>query len=366
MSWQRWVFRFLDTCFFRDAAPFHAGEGGYTSVRSIFPPSITTLQGAIRTSLALERGWRPGDMAKWPAELGGPDDLGNLRLRGPYLLCQDEPYFPIPLLLLRRESNYTRLCPGDAVECDLGRVRLPYAMQNIVGAKLVEGVYLSKEGLKQILEGGIPSQGEIKKREDFYVEELRVGLERSDNTRTAKEGHLYNSVHVRPKRETALAVYVSGTPSAWRVADRRTVPLGGEARLASVEIKQGNPSDILPPVPSLVPGKDGKIRFTAILVTPGWYGEGEGLKKVIREGPPGIPGRCVAACIGKIMQVGGWDMLNRQPRPLIPVLPPGSLWFYEADAQEAARVAGLHGQCISPKGDYGFGQIIIGRWEEKE
>ena len=51
MSWQRWVFRFLDTCFFRDAAPFHAGEGGYTRVKSMFS-LLTTIQGAIRTSLA--------------------------------------------------------------------------------------------------------------------------------------------------------------------------------------------------------------------------------------------------------------------------------------------------------------------------
>ena len=365
MSWQRWVFRFLDTCFFRDAAPFHAGEGGYTRVKSMFPPFITTIQGAIRTSLALEQQWRPGETVKWPKELGGPDDLGNLQLRGPYLLYGDEPYFPAPLLLLGKEGIYIRLVPGEPVECDLGSVRLPVPAQELEGAKLLNGVYLTREGLGQVLEGVVPSQNTLKKHEDFYVDEIRVGLERSDEKRTAKDGYLYNIIHVRPKREAALAVYVSGIPPAWRVKDQLAVPLGGEGRLAAVQVMSGNPSEILPPAPFLVAGRDGKVRFTVILVTPGWYGEGESLQKVIRQGPPGIPGRCLAACIGKALQAGGWDMLNRQPRALMPFLPSGSLWFFEVDEQKDAQVAALHGQCIGPKGEYGFGQIIIGRWEER-
>lgn len=346
--------------------PFHAGEGGYTNIRSIFPPFITTLQGAIRTSLALERGWRPGNIAGWPLELGGPDGLGSLKLRGPYLFYDGQPYFPVPLLLLGKKGNYTRLVPGAQVDCDLGCVRLPVPMQDIEGAKLVEDAYLSQQGLKEILEGGIPSQNAIKNQDYFYFEEPRVGLERMDDSRTAVEGRLYNSVHIRPKQETALVVYVAGIPSDWRVAGHRTVPLGGEGRLANVEIRAGDPLEILPPVPSLISGKDGKLRFTVILITPGWYGEAESIKEVICQGPPGVPGHCLAACIGKVQQVGGWDMLNHQPRPLTSVIPPGSLWFYEADAQDAGQVVRSHGQCLSPKGDYGFGQIVIGRWEEKE
>jgi len=366
VSWQKWVFNFLDTCFFRDAAPFHAGEGGYTRVRSIFPPSITTLQGAIRTSLALEQGWRPKEMAKWPEELGGPEDLGSLQLRGPYLLFQDEPYLPAPLLLLEKEGKYIRLIPGNPVKCDLGLVRLPEPENALEGAKLMAGAYLTREGIKQVLEGGTPSEKAIKKQAEFYFEEPRVGLERSDNSRTAKEGHLFNCVHVRPNEKTALAVYLSGIPGDWRLPQQLTVPLGGEGRQAAAKVTPGEPKEILPPAPSLTPGKDKKIRFTVILITPGWYGEGEKLKKVILQGPAGIPGRCLSACIGKALQSGGWDMLHQQPRSLMPLLPPGSLWFFEADEGEAARVAALHGECIGPKGEYGFGQIIIGRWEEKK
>ena len=131
----------------------------------MFPPFITTIQGAIRTSLALEQQWRPGETVKWPKELGGPDDLGNLQLRGPYLLYGDEPYFPAPLLLLGKEGIYIRLVPGEPVECDLGSVRLPVPAQEPEGAKLLNGVYLTREGLGQVLEGVVPSQNTLKKHE---------------------------------------------------------------------------------------------------------------------------------------------------------------------------------------------------------
>ena len=150
-----------------------------------------------------------------------------------------------------------------------GLCQVPVAAQEPEGAKLLNGVYLTREGLGQVLEGVVPSQNTLKKHEDFYVDEIRVGLERSDEKRTAKDGYLYNIIHVRPKREAALAVYVSGIPPAWRVKDQLAVPLGGEGRLAAVQVMSGNPSEILPPAPFLVAGRDGKVRFTVILVTPG-------------------------------------------------------------------------------------------------
>ncbi|RPF47001.1 CRISPR-associated Cmr3 family protein [Thermodesulfitimonas autotrophica] len=365
MNWQQWTFSILDTCFFREALPFNAGEGGYTATKGIFPPAMTTLQGAVRTALALERGWRPGEVALWPKELGGPDDLGELELRGPYLLFEDQPYFPMPLILLEKSGHFTRLTPGEPVTCDLGCVRLPVPERRLEGAKLPEGYYLSRDGLCAVLDGVIPSTEDIKKAEELWAEEVRVGIERQDSTRTALEGHLYNCVHVRPAANVKLVVFVSGIPSDWQVAGRRVVPLGGEGRLAAIEITPAEPAGILPSVP-LICGEDGKLRFTVTLVTPGWYGKPQDVQRVIREGPPGIPGRCVSACIGKVQQVGGWDLANQQPRPLMPVLPPGSTWFYEAGATDAGQVARLHGQCLGFRAAYGFGQIAIGRWEEKK
>lgn len=365
VSWKQWTFCILDTCFFREALPFNAGEGGYTTVRGIFPPAMTTLQGAIRTTLALKRGWHPGKDALWPAELGGPDNLGELKLRGPYLFFEGQPYFPMPLFLLEKSGDFIRLVPGEPVKCDLGHVCLLVPKGHLKGAKLPEGYYLSRDGLCAVINGGIPDKKAIKGIAELCAEERRIGLEREDRTRTAKEGHLYNCIHIRPAANLRIVVYVSGIPVDWQVGSQRVVPLGGEGRLAAIDIIAAEPAGILPPVPPLTCGSDSRLRFTVTLITPGWYGEVDEVRQVILQGPPGIPGCCISACIGRAGQIGGWDLACNQPKPLSPVLPTGSTWFYEADAADAEKVSGLHGKCTGPRAAYGFGQIIIGRWEEE-
>ncbi|NLO90105.1 MAG: type III-B CRISPR module-associated protein Cmr3 [Clostridia bacterium] len=365
MSWQRWDFRFLDTCFFREAVPFNAGEGGYSSVEGTFPPYITTLQGAVRTSLAAERGWSPGGKeADWPQELGGPGDTGVLSFRGPYLFGEGKPYYPAPLMLIKVKEGFSRLIPGEAVECDLGKVRLPRPKDaGVEGIKTLEGYFINKESLEKVLSGGVPSEKDVVSLDYFCEKEPRVGIELENETRKAKEGQLYNIVHTRPKKYTSVSVYVGGIPSEWRPAQRRIVPVGGEARLADVEVNESAPNSIIPSMPSIKPEKDGKVRFTVTLITPGWYGEdAEKIKEVIKNGPPGVPGQCVSACIGKAVYIGGWDMANCEPRPLVAALPPGSLWFFEAEEKDLERLKELHGSCISPRDNCGFGQVIIGKW----
>ncbi len=357
---------FFDTCFFRDSSPFNAGEGGYAVVQAIFPPAVFTIQGAIRTSLALEQGWRPGKDANWPKELGGADDIGELKFNGPYLYFGEQPYFPTPLFLLEKDGEFTRLVPGEEVECDLGCVRLPVPSSPTEGAKVLERSFISRDGLISVLEGGVPKCDDVRKQGYFWEEEPRVGLERRDTTRTALEGHLYSCVHIRPRPGVKLVVFVSGIPEKWNVENKRILPLGGEGRLAAADVEAGDPSQFLPPAPRLRAGSDGKLRFTVTLLTPGWYGGMEDAQLVVRQGPPGVPGRCVSACVGRAMQLGGWDLYNQRPRSLVSVLPPGSTWFYECGPEFAEEVVSLHGRCLSPLEAYGFGQIAIGRWEEKE
>lgn len=368
MNWQRWTFRILDTCLFRNGLPYNAGEGGFTTVKSAFPPYMTTLQGAIRTALAWERGWRPGHSARWPALLGGSDDLGGLCLRGPYLFFEDregQPFFPMPLVLLEKAGNFIRLVPGEPVECDLGRLRLPKPAGTLEGAKLPEHRYLSLSGLVDVLNGGVPGRDEVKCTSELWAEEPRVGLARDNITRTAREGMLYSVTHVRPDPRVRLVVFVAGVPGDWDVVSRRVSTLGGEGRLAEIEVQNvDDPFWFLPRAPDLSPGPDGILRFTVTLITPGYYAHST-LPEVIRKGPPGVPGRCVSACLGKVERVGGWDLANGQPRPLVPLLPAGSTWFYEAEAADLEAVRALHSSCLGDKAAYGFGQVLIGRWMEE-
>ena len=367
---QIWDFTLLDTGFFRSGQPFSAGEGGYSGVRSIFPPTINTLQGAIRTALAAAKGWSPAS-GQLPPELGTPEHLGVLSLRGPYLLFGDEPYYQMPYhLLVKRESGpdslkkFVFLTPGEPVKCDLGpEIRLPQPVEQLEGAGSVEELYISKSGYTSLLAGQLPSEEQIKERGKLWREEPRVGLERNDNTRTAEDSRLYRIQHIRPKKGLKIRVIVSGLPAGWPELPSKIFPLGGEGRLSAVEVRGFSNEEqinLLPACPTLSTGTEGTLRFTVTLITPGCFGD---LAEVVRHGPPGIPGRCLSACLLRPQLIGGWDLTKRAPRPLTPYLAPGSTWFFESTAEDLSALNKLHGDCVGEKTTYGYGQILIGKWE---
>jgi CRISPR-associated protein Cmr3 len=376
---QNWNFTLLDTGFFRTGQPFHAGEGGYSRITSCFPPPMSTLQGAIRTALAAAWRWRPGN-SDWPEELGDTDSSGRLSFRGPYLNKADkgnkEGYlFPAPLHLLFKETpgadseiSTAFLVPGETLNCDLGTtVCLPRISRktNLEGARLAEKFYLTREGYAAVAEGKYPSGPEMIKKEELWQEETRIGLKRNTETRAAEEHNLYRIGHIRPEYHLKTSVIVKGLPTGWPKLLQKIVPLGGEGRLAAVDIKPINFSEyqnLLPPCPRLTQSECGRIRFTLSLITPC---SSDNMELLIRKGPANAPGRCVSACIGKPQLYGGWDLKNEEPRPLQPYLPPGSTWFFEAAAEEKEKIEALHGQCISDEAalSYGYGQVLIGKWE---
>lgn len=361
-----WKFAALDTFFFRDSMPYNAGEGGRAGVNGCFPPFMATLQGAIRTTLAYRRGWTPEEPLTWPRELGTADNLGQLSLKGPYLLMNGQILFAAPLLMLKQESSnlYTRLVPaGQETICDLGTVRLPVPRQKLNGAKLPEKEWLTLDGMNAVLEGGVPMPEQVKKQSDLWREEHRVGLERQATTRTAQDKKLYSCVHTRPDHNISLAVGVDGIPDDWQNDLPAMVRLGGEGRLARLAISDFDLS--LPACPSLKPS-GGVVKFVIILIAPAYFNFAETAECTIKKGPEGVPGRCVSACIGKVEQVGGWDLKNHGPRPLCPVIPPGSAWFYEAGEEHLETVVALHGGFIGDKTDYGYGQVAIGRWGDEK
>lgn len=365
MSARLWVFSALDTWFFRDGTPFNAGEGSQSNVKGMFPPFMSTLQGAIRTILAEERGWTPEAPHRWPKELGAADNLGELRLRGPYLMRGDDFLFPPPLTLLgvKEESSgstttrFTLLHPGEPVRCDLGDVRLPTPRPILEAAKPLTAQWLTRKGTEAVLRGDTPRANDVRSTSELWGVEPRVGIERQPASRTVEEGQLYSSVHVRPSKGTRLGVLVAEIDEGWHPGGPTVIRLGGEGRLARVEVRP--PSSFLPEMPQIKTAADGKLRFTVTLITPGCYAN---MADAVRQGPPGIPGACISACIGKLPQMGGWDLLNKRPRPLRPLIPPGSTWFFEAHGAEHGAVQALHGECLGLATEYGFGQVIIGTW----
>ncbi|MCA9919542.1 MAG: hypothetical protein KC445_16395, partial [Anaerolineales bacterium] len=115
-----WLFlEATDVWLFRDGRPFDAGSDHRAN--SSFPPSPTTIQGAIRTELLQKYGV---PFREYAAGAAVPDEVtsqigtaakpgGKLRLRGPFLgkrQADDKimPYFPTPADILHIKKDARR------------------------------------------------------------------------------------------------------------------------------------------------------------------------------------------------------------------------------------------------------------------
>ncbi|WP_170839992.1 type III-B CRISPR module-associated Cmr3 family protein [Lihuaxuella thermophila] len=360
-----WAFRALDTLFFRDGTPFNEGETGSVPPATLFPPSIMPLQGAIRTCLARKQGWTPDNGKPFPPELGDPDSLGQLKLEGPYLRFEGKCLFVPPSQLVGKQDSqgkwsFARLVPGNEVECDLGKVLLPEISRKD-GKPL--SAWLTREGLEAVLAHQEVREEHLIFPDQLWKEEQKIGIRRNRQTRQAEDKHLYTLTQIRPSRKLEVIVKVDGIPDSWHPSGMLGLPLGGEGRFARVEIGDECRENPFPAMPEIVTAKDGIVRFTVSLLTPGQY---ENPQDVIRNGPLGVPGRCVSACMGKAGTMGGWDLKHNCPRPLTPILPAGSTWFFEAPPELREEIEHLHGSFSGMKTEYGMGQMVVGIWKKQE
>lgn len=362
MFLQVWTFRAVDTLFFRDGTPFHLSETFFLQQKSLFPPLISTLQGAIRTSLARTVGWSEADSKadqkkKWPKDVvGDGPDLGPLHLKGPYLEWKGTRIYPLPLVFLGKENQATSwILPGEAVECDLGdEVHLPL-IDSAKGKPLT--AWVDESGLEKVLNHQFPDAKDLRLSSELWKEEQRIGIKRENSTRQVEDGHLYATNHIRPREDLRIVVEVNGVPNGWELTNRFMTLLGGEGRFAEVTVTEKAKRHLLK-LPDLV-AKQGKVRFTITLITPGKFKHTE---QVIKNGPLcNIP--CKSASIGKMLAHGGWDLQCNQSKTMEPFIPAGSTWFYEVDQENIPDLKRLHGMCIGQNPEYGYSEIVIGRWQ---
>lgn len=394
MSTVTWRFHALDTWFFRESRP-HGAIGG-AELDSLFPPPARTLVGAVRTLLGERAGvdWQAYADTRGAIPAGGKtlrdligfgDDLGPLRCAGPWLTRVEddktaERLYPAPLFLAAKTEaggpGYHRLAIGPAVDCDLGRVRLPVLAAR--GAKILDEHWLTGAGYARVLAGGLPEPAEVVKTADLLHREPRLGIARANARRTVEAGLLYQTRHIRPRigedgRELAVELDLSGVAPEWApLPARDRVRLGGEGRLALVATRTDTPPLPAAPRPSGQQGLVLVLLSHALLEADaegGWLppaGPGGGADPTLWRGRlKTIPLTCHAAVLGKAVREGGWDLAARRPRPVRSLIPTGSAWFCTVDDGDmAAALAALHGQAVGKDTELGRGLLAVGLWND--
>lgn len=357
----------VDTWFFRDGRPFEMGplQG---DAESMFPPPARTIVGALRLALARGRGYSGSGSwdAKVAAVLGdGPQNLGQLRFTGPFLALRGETLYPFPLHVVGewKEENdekafvpTTFLAPGkNAVITDLGDVRLPGPKTPHVKTQSGVGLFLKQAGLEKALRGTLPGKEDVVLGERVYAFEPRIGLAREKETRTAKHGHLYRTSHLRLLAGASLVTDVVGVPEEWVKTCSKLISVGGESRMADVEITKALETSIASPV---IPNSH---RVTVTLLTPLRLDNAELLRgRGVFADWAGV--KVVSACLGKPIFMGGWDGLKKKTLPLSPYLPAGSTWFCEMDGENQSKLEDWAKTGLGDEQKIGFGAVALGTW----
>jgi len=347
--------------FRRTGRSFDAGESGFAD--TFFPPTPETLQGAIRAAIATH--W---DRTKTLAEvfqqvelvrlIGDRSSYGRFLITGLALgrLSNDgtiERLFPTPAHLLtgKGQDNQQQLI---RLQPDPARAKgvftdLPSGMQLLYPDRKVQskleplGGWLTERGLIKALR----TKEELTKEErvsnhKIFEYESRLGIGMNNQTKTTREGLLYQVRMVRMKPGYGFVIDIRvgqsskvGTTTAYtelledddqtqkllRLPDQGWITLGGERRAARFEVSTAPGLSEQGPIEQAPKGNLMYLATPAAL-TGGW-----------QPGQWTTPAQPVAAAINRYQLIGGWSLRpgdsggeNKSIRRCVPA---GSVYFFD-------------------------------------
>ena len=397
-----------DVLFFRDCKPFAGGEQSVAAVR--FPPLPLPFVGALRSvmleSLGRDTGKNKDKLLDDPeitALVGKPDDPSPLSFSGPFLVRETDGeqqlFLPCPSDVLQvkykindqERTKYTKLVPEK-------KPLLPGVCVNepnmVLRAGEMEGKAEASQGLMlnihtftSYLLGEMDDNEDdgIISSADYFQKEQRTGIALEPGRRTTQQGMLYSADFVRLKPGYSLLMKVDSSADLDFLPDQGSLRLGGEGKHAFY--KSLPDKDFFSDIESVREEIEDKIcesqKFKLCLLSPaifqnGWIPDNvdpHDLSLSINHQQFRLKG----AAVPKPMNIGGWDLKNKRPRPLFRAAPAGSVYFFEADnevSEETAKAVmnSFFLKCAMKESNdsrwlpplyraSGFGLSVVGSWD---
>lgn len=340
----------MDVWLFRDGKPFDA-ESDHRAT-SLFPPYPSVMQGVIRSQHLVENKVNLNDRAQIEEWVGTTDKYGDLRLRGPFIAKWENEqltrYFPVPADMAAQGDKFVPLemREPDASELLTNAPTEKLLYSRVEPTKKSPGQWLTQETLREALKGEAVCAVQSHK---LFERESRFGIGREDNTRTTREGALYEAEFIRPCKNVGLYVEVSGY-EGWQ--NNGVMRIGGEGRGATYEIIT-KPELALPKLEGALPAKFKVYFATPTYFKNGWLPASWGK---FFDGDV----RLVAAAVNRYESIGGFDWANQSHKPAQRYVPAGSVYYLESDGTAKLQDHVLEMNAIADEGaQIGFGQIFI-------
>lgn len=352
----------LDPLFFRDGKPFTMGEDFWAE--GFFPPFPSVFYGALRTAFFAR------NPSLLPEAGTDKDPTLSLRIRSVLLMNGETLYFPCPLDLVK-EKNYEETQEQRAYPLRLSLAEkhssydLPLALA-FPGQRVVEtlaGALLERLTFNEYLSG---SQEPLSYRSmsEFVTEEPKIGIAVDRLHRRAEEQKLYR-IGMKRLAPLLTAGVAAGETSflldyeGLELPETGFIRLGGEGKTARYETVE---QTRIPQPPSLRERRFKLYLLTPAILTHGWLPEWLD-EKDLTGNYRGLSLRLLSAATGKYVSVGGFNIKEKRPKPMMRAVPAGSVYYFElleGDFERAREVFHYKSLEDNSYSREGFGTVLLG------
>jgi CRISPR-associated protein Cmr3 len=368
----------LDVLFLRGNKPY-GDPGSYGE--SMLPPWPSVAAGALRSRMLIDAGIDPAAFGRGecthPAlgSVSAPEGmaLGALHLARRCRADAIETVHPLPADLVVCESAsggwvVRRVHPHDASATGLASSAASAywpVLADPARSKPLAGVWLSAGGWARYLAGELPGADTLLGSGAIWRVEERIGVGLDPQRRAAADGQLFSAQAIALQPDVGFLLTVRA-PAGTVIPEGGLLRFGGDGRAVAI-----SPA----PLPDAGPDPEALARegrFRLVLTSPGLFPDGDRLPGMQASGTwsfRGLRARVVCAVMGRAATVSGWDLARQRPKTAQRVVPPGAVYWVEADAADPAVLHkfvsdGLWSDpCEDPaRRVEGFNQVALARW----
>ncbi len=388
----------LDTLFFRDGKPF--GMGDSTWADGIFPPSPSVVYGGLRSSYFAQNNSLHLEREALDKQTEG------FRINGIFILINGKKHFPVPLDIAYDKDDKSEKKPFQLALSESDGLNsqtksgftLTHQLQGEEGTAVVNfkpggllkqsdfekylagvanfdlGNFNTKEMSSEKNELGGKGNSNIEEKpirivEDYWQPEPKVGIGRDKITKTAKEGMLYRVGMMRFNTEKYDKVQIRVNYEGLETLMPSQFRLGGEGKSVNCRKVENEEISKVNAPKELETGGIFKLYLATPSIFeqgtfPKWMLEKEELKlKKEIELEKGLTVELVSMAIGKPQHIGGFDMKEKRPKPMLKAVPAGSIYYFRLkEGSFSTVVERFHGKSIAEL-DFdkqGFGICYVG------
>lgn len=366
----------LDTLFFKDGKPFSMGEDSWAE--GLFPPPPSVFLGALRTILLAAD-------TSMVSKLPYNDPTRSIFIKNIHFAYDDAdtPVFSCPLDFVKRKGvddfALLRLSKNE----DITSSRFSHLLENITEQEIEncpDYYWLGEASFEEYLNGKLPGNP----MEFKVLQESKLGIGRDRQLNAASDGMLYRvgMRRLQDKNGNQLLFnveYGGLSDEMQHILKQQSsgfAKLGAEGKAAKMTIHTDAPATL-----NLPSFSDEDRLFKVVTVTPTIFNHTGGkealngkdawipdfIDRDTLEGHfQGIRVSLLTAAIGKPLSVGGFDLLEGKPKPMVKAVPAGSVYFFkvlDADASLAEFASSLKGafSLSKERENEGFGLAYLAK-----